>query len=237
MTPLSIDLYGETLEKFESLLSHSGTGNTSQLLRLFLDQCNADQIKPKPIHRKQFSFRLSPEQHVMLEGIARKHGISIGAAMRLIIEQTKVTVGTAKAAGKQDKLSTATNGSRRKNKTNPQRKDTMATKKKATKKAVKKAPAKKAAAKKAPAKKAVAKKAPAKKAVAKKAPAKKAVAKKAPAKKAVKKVAAKKAPAKKAVAKKAPAKKAAKKAVKKAPAKKAVAKKAPAKKAAKKKAK
>lgn len=48
----------------------------------------------------------------------------------------------------------------------------------ATKKAVKKAPAKKAVAKKAPAKKAVAKKAP-----AKKAPAKKAVAKKAPAKK------------------------------------------------------
>jgi hypothetical protein len=43
----------------------------------------------------------------------------------------------------------------------------------ATKKAVKKAPAKKAVAKKTPAKKAVAKKAPAKKAVEKKAPAKK----------------------------------------------------------------
>ena len=62
----------------------------------------------------------------------------------------------------------------------------MATAKKATKKAAKKAPAKKAAAKKAaPAKKAAAKKAPAKKAAAKKAPAKKAAAKKAkaPAKK------------------------------------------------------
>ena len=62
----------------------------------------------------------------------------------------------------------------------------MATAKKATKKAAKKAPAKKAAAKKAaPAKKAAAKKAPAKKAAAKKAPAPKKAAKKAkaPAKK------------------------------------------------------
>ncbi|NNE40485.1 MAG: CarD family transcriptional regulator [Marinicaulis sp.] len=109
----------------------------------------------------------------------------------------------------------------------------MATKRKTTKKAAKKAPAKKKAAKKATAKKKAVKKAAAKKTTKK--PTKKTAAKKAAKKTTKKKVSkktVKKAAAKKTTKKKAPAKK---KAAKKAPAKKTAAKKATKKKAAKKK--
>jgi len=214
MTPLSFELQGDTLKKLESLARKTGANNSSELFRYLIDQSSPGLIAHTDKTQKQFSFRLSTEQHTKLTALAKKLGISVGAAMRLVIEQTPVAAGALKHGGKPHKPSTVANGSQRKKKTNQPRKETMASKKPATKTAVKKA-VKKAPVKKAPAKKAVvAKKAPAKKAV------KKVVAKKAPAKKAVKK-----APAKKAPAKKAPAKKAAPKAVKKAPAKKAVAKK------------
>ncbi len=209
MTPLSFELQSDTLKKLESLARKTGANNSSELFRYLIDQSSPEQIVHKDKTQKQFSFRLSAEQHAKLSALANKLGISVGAAMRLVIEQTPVATGALKPIGRRGKPSTVANGSRRKKKTNQPRKDTMASKKPATKKAAKKA-VKKAPVKKAPAKKAaVAKKAPAKKAV-KKAVAKKAPAKKAPAKKAVKKAPAKKAVAKKTV-KKAPAKKVAKK--------------------------
>ena len=101
----------------------------------------------------------------------------------------------------------------------PKEGTSMAVKKAAAKKAVRKAPAKKTAAKKAPARKTAAKKTTAKKAVkkttAKKAPARKTAAKKTTARKTT----ARKAPARKTTAKKAPARKTA---ARKAPARKAV---------------
>jgi DNA-binding protein HU-beta len=130
-------------------------------------------------------------------------------------------------------------GSTFKSALNPKEGVSMAVKKAAAKRAVRKAPAKKTAARKATAKKAV-KKAPARK----KATAKKTTAKKATAKRTVKRAPARKTAAKKATAKrtvkKAPARKKAaakrtpaKRTVKKAPArKKATAKKAPARKKA-----
>jgi hypothetical protein len=214
MTPLSFDLTGETLKRFEHLATTSKAKNGSHLLRYLIDQCRIDRIVAEKVSHKQFSFRLSPDLYAKLSNLAAKHTVSIGAAIRLIIDQADIAPGALGGNDKQPKGSNVANGSQRMKKTNPQKKNTMASKKPATKKA----PAKKAVAKKAPVKKAVVKKAPAKKAVVKKAPAKKAVVKKAPVKKAVvKKAPAKKAPVKKAVVKKAPAKKAP---AKKAPAKK-----------------
>jgi DNA-binding protein HU-beta len=128
-------------------------------------------------------------------------------------------------------------GSAFKSALNPKEGVSMAVKKAAAKRTVRKAPAKKTAARKSTAKKAV-KKAPARKTAAKKTAAKRAV-KKAPARKtAAKKTAAKravkKAPARKSAAKKTAAKRSTKKApARKSAARKTTAKRAPARKVAK----
>jgi DNA-binding protein HU-beta len=109
-------------------------------------------------------------------------------------------------------------GSAFKSALNPKEGVSMAVKKAAAKRTVKKAPAKKTVARKATAKKAV------KKAPARKAPARKTAAKKTAAKRTVKKAPARKAPARKT---------AAKRTVKKAPARKAPARKTAAKRTAK----
>jgi DNA-binding protein HU-beta len=109
-------------------------------------------------------------------------------------------------------------GSTFKSALNPKEGVSMAVKKAAAKRAVRKAPAKKTAARKATAKKAV-KKAPARKRTAKKAPARKTAARKSTAKRTAKKAPARKTAARKTAAKrtakKAPARKVAKRTVRK----------------------
>ncbi|MDP4643344.1 MAG: ribbon-helix-helix protein, CopG family, partial [Opitutales bacterium] len=170
---LTFDLQQDLLDKLKQLQRQSGARSISEVIRYAVSVFDSSELGKNSSSHRQISVRLSNELRQRLIKLSKQKKVSVGGILRAALDSLP-----AKLSDVHPELIM------------PKKK---ATKKKAAKKVVVKAPAEKAV----------------KKSVAKK-PAKKAV------KKAVKKAAPKKKAAKKAVKKAAPKKKAAKKAVKKA---------------------